>query len=190
VVSIWPRLGACLLVAAIAGVIGCSSPPLGDPGNPAPSPSSEGPRLIVTTASGCPALMHGQLISQNPHSSTELAPPDPDGGLVCRFSGLNTEHDHRLHRLATARITAGQGSHLAVLLSQLPAGLRGAQSCPADDGTADIVVLDYRHQASAMIQVGLSGCDIVTNGWFGRIVDPGLKAALKTLVGAPPPLRP
>jgi hypothetical protein len=64
-------------------------------------------------------------------------------------------------------------------------GPPGPVVCPRDDGSADIIVLGYPHQASAMVQVSLSGCDVVTNGWFGRGSTSGLDGALAALVGRP-----
>ena len=132
--------------------------------------------------------MSGQLISQNPDSSTMLAPSGPSGGLVCRYSGLNWKG--QLHLLASARLTAFCARHLAALLSHLPVGPSGTVVCPRDDASADIIVLGYPHQASAMVQVSLSGCGTVTNGWFGRGSDPALTGALQALVGIPSPVRP
>jgi hypothetical protein len=177
----WPQATASLAVAVIAIVAGCGSPP--GPGNPAPSPSSVGPRLVITKARGCPATMRGQLISHAPDSGSVLAPSRPTGGLVCRYSSLNFHGGLRL--LASARLSAAQARHLADLLSNLPAS-QGAVSCPADDGAADIIVLDYAHQTSAMVQAGLSGCGIVTNGWFGRGSTPDLDGDLAALAGRQP----
>jgi hypothetical protein len=174
------------LAAAAASLTGCGftpSPAAAPPLSPAvSSPTVTGPELAITAVRACPATGGGEVVSAAPDSGRVLASPQPAAGLLCRYSGVRADGPERL--LASARLTTAQAQDIASLLSKLPT-LYGTVACPDDTGARDIVLLTYAHQASVTVDVGLSGCGLVTNGWFSRVATPALDSALSARVGAP-----
>lgn len=175
-------LAAAVTAVSLTGCGSSSSSAAPPPSPSAPSPTVTGLRLTITAAHDCPMTARGEVVSAAPDSGRMLASPQPAAGMLCRYSGI--EYSRIEHLLASARLTAAQAQNIAALLSKLPA-LHGTVACPADNGARDLVVLTYTHQASAMIEVGLSGCGLVTNGWFSRVATHDLDSALAARVGGP-----
>jgi hypothetical protein len=77
-------------------------------------------------------------------------------------------------------------SELALLASEFD-GLRpmhGTTVCPADTGSAELALFTYRSGPDDPIMIGLSGCEIVSNGRAARSAafPPGGPALLSRLV--------
>jgi hypothetical protein len=144
--------------------------------DPVPVPDSEpGRRMRVTVAGSCPASDAGFAGVTNPsvtsHSVTNhgadlarrlLPGGAPTAGLECRYAGIGG--GHRL-RNAT-RLNAAAAQQVAAPLAQLPLSHvdGGVTSCPADDGSAEVVALSYPHLADVDLWINLSGCGGVSNG--------------------------
>jgi hypothetical protein len=124
----------------------------------------------------------------------ELAPAGASEIRLCRYSGLN---DHPPMTLVRSRLL-GRGRLVAQLLSRfdgLPSGPRGAVSCPADDASQILALVAYPGGREVRISVGLTGCELVSNGSVHRTTSgygphprrgPRLLAQLKRLVGSGP----
>lgn len=182
-------LAAAATATATTSLTGCGftpSPAAAPPLSPAvSSPTVTGPELAITAVRACPATAAGEVASAAPDSGRVLASPQPAAGLLCRYSGYSgVRADGPERLLASARLTTAQAQDIASLLSKLPA-FYGTFACPEDTGARDIVLLTYAHQASVTVDVGLSGCGLVTNGWFSRMATPALDSALSARVGAP-----
>jgi hypothetical protein len=134
--------------------------------DPVPVPDSEpGPRMRVTVAGSCPPSDAGFAGVTNPDGAglaRRLLPGGaPTAGLECRYAGIG---GHRL-RNAT-RLNAAAAQQVAAPLAGLPLSHvdGGVTSCPADDGSAEVVALSYPHQADVDLWISLSGCGGVSNG--------------------------
>ena len=86
----------------------------------------------------------------------------PTAGLACRYAGLGGGY-----RLWSAtRLDAAAARQVAAPLARLPLGHvdGGMTSCPADDGSAEVVALSYLGRADVDLWISLSGCGGVSNG--------------------------
>ncbi len=87
--------------------------------------------------------------------------------MLCRYSGLN---DHPPSSLTAIRALRGRG-RVRKLVARFDAlrPLTGTAHCPADDGSQILAVLFYGGGHRVTISVGLTGCNLVTNGDLHRI---------------------
>jgi hypothetical protein len=128
--------------------------------------TTAGPRLRIEGGGPCPAsdARAVGVRSSGDDLSRELAPDSTaTGGLVCSYGGLNGMRFALAHsQTLTAAEAAGLG-RLAhqVDLSHLDGSVR---SCPMDDGTAAVVVLDYPGRAAVDIWLHERGCAFIANG--------------------------
>jgi hypothetical protein len=122
-----------------------------------------------------------------------LAPPGAGTIRLCRYSGLNARPPLALvasRRLESRRLVR----RLVREFDRLPA-LRGVVACPNDDLSQIIALLSYPAGRLVSINVGLSGCALVTNGSVHRTAagfgtpppfGPQLVAQLEQLAGPRP----
>lgn len=95
----------------------------------------------------------------------QLAPAGAAAIRLCRYSGLN---DHPASALIRQRLVGG-GRAVRGLVRQFdalrpfPPGVY-AVACPADDGSQILAFLAYPSGHRVTISVGLTGCNLVTNG--------------------------
>jgi hypothetical protein len=135
--------------------------------DPRPVPDNgPGPRLRVTVTGGCPAS-DTQIIgvrNPGPGLARRLVPAGrPAAGLECGYYGLNGRPWH-LHR--TLRLSAAQARRQAGIISRLPLSHTngGAINCPADDGSAEVIVLAYPGRPDVDLWVLTNGCQSIGNG--------------------------
>jgi hypothetical protein len=144
--------------------------------DPLPVPDNEpGPRIRVTVAGNCPdsdagfagvtnpsVADHG-VADQGADLARRLLPAGPPtAGLACRYAGLGGGYRLR----STTRLNGAAARQVAAPLARLPLGHvdGGITSCPAHDGSAEVVALSYPGQADVDLWISLSGCGGVSNG--------------------------
>ena len=122
----------------------------------------------------------------------ELAPPGAGAIRLCRYSGLNARPRLRLTR-SVLRSDPSLIAELVREFDRLPSA-QGTIACPADDGSEIVAQLAYPDGHAVTIRVGMTGCEIVSNGRVYRIAagfgsppafGPQLVAQLKRLTAWP-----
>jgi hypothetical protein len=108
--------------------------------------------------------------SKAPGAQRAVVPGHPQAVLLCRYSGLNGHPRLALIRSRAITNTATV-AHLADELNALPKQA-GAINCPADFGDAVMAWFQYSAGPGDPVQVGLSGCQDVTNGHLNRSAGP------------------
>ena len=119
-------------------------------------------------AAYCPARAPQSLAQPDwPAAQAQLAPGGATGAIVCRYAGLNAHPRLGLTAAAVvrSRATVDQLVWRLDALRPIPNELF---SCPAATGEEILAELRYPGGQAVRITVGLSGCDIVTNGAVAR----------------------
>ncbi len=141
--------------------------------------SQSGPRLRIEAGQRCPARDRGVVGVRNPgiDLGQQLAPAaTATGGLLCSYSGFN---GHRQTLLASRTLTAAEGRRLGRLAHQVDLSHSdGAMNCPAGDGKAQALVLDYPGQPSVDLWLQLGACGGASNGQVIATSGDGLVALL------------
>ncbi len=129
----------------------------------------------------CPHQDRHKPVSTAPAAKASLVPGNPQAVLLCRYSGLNDPHRFRLRssRLVTTRTSVDRLAHGLDALPKLPRGT--VLHCPADFGDAVIVVFGYSAGGADPVTVGLSGCQLASNGHFGRLAGPAKSSVVAQL---------
>jgi hypothetical protein len=135
--------------------------------------AATGPRMRVTVAGGCPASDRGEVGVGNsrPGLSTRLLPAAaPLSALICVYGGLNPPHVFGLR--AHVALKAPDARLLAAQARAVPLGHTDGDttSCPADDGSFDLVVFHYASGPDVDLGDHATGCGFLANG---RIVAAG-----------------
>lgn len=140
---------ALALAAAVGGGIASASA-----AHVAPSPKC---------ADRSPAAVRGDAWGP---AKKQLAPHGANAIRLCRYRGGNAHPPGSLigARVVTSRATIRELTDELDSLKQLPDGVH----CPNDDGSKIIAVLSYPTHHQLTIAVGLSGCELVTNGDLHR----------------------
>jgi hypothetical protein len=119
-------------------------------------------------------------------AQTVLVPTGARSLLLCSYRGLDPPG--QAHQLERQR-AVGAGPALNGLVREfdnLPAR-SGLTSCPMDNGSAILALFGYAVLPTDEVSVGLSGCQVVTNGRVTRTASlgpgPALVAELSRLVG-------
>lgn len=177
----WARLGhICCAGLGTLALAGCTST-----SNPKPKPSPVQTHvgshtLTINATSGCPSVALGTVKSRGSKSSTIMAPRHPSGALACRYGAITATG---AHLISSARISASSADRIAALLDKLSVA-RGVVACPSDSGARDVVVFTYAGKPDAEVQIGLSGCQTVTNGHMSATATPSLANLLATTLGS------
>ncbi len=137
--------------------------------DPSPVPDTmAGPRMRVTVAGGCPGsdAQFAGVSNRGTDLARRLLPAaEPTAGLQCRYYGMNG----LARRLRTAtRLNLAAARRVArAMAGLLLSHVDGARvSCPADDGSAEVVALSYPDRADVDLWIKLNGCGGVTNGYI------------------------
>lgn len=134
-----------------------------------PRPVRSGPGshpIRVTVAGGCPPSDAGVTGVTNPGAglSQRLLPPGPPtAGLSCRYDGLN---GHPWQLVTGQRLSGSAARQSAASMARLPLSHAdgGLVSCPAGDGSAEVLALAYPGRPDVDLWVSLNGCGGVSNG--------------------------
>jgi hypothetical protein len=95
-----------------------------------------------------------------------LAPSGANAILVCRYSGMNAHPRLVLVHSLLVR-SSSLIAKVVAELDRLPS-LRGTVNCPMDDGSEIVLTMYYPTGRTVMISLGLTGCDLVSNGSVAR----------------------
>jgi|SRR5579884_1823120 len=119
----------------------------------------------------CPPTDKKALKSTRAGADQMLVPGAPRTLLLCRYSGTNSRAVGVDRLLSSRYVTSARTvSRLAGELNALPPAT-GAYACPNDNGSAIIARFRYAKGGSDPVTVGLSGCEVVTNGHLHAIGD-------------------
>jgi hypothetical protein len=129
-----------------------------------------GPRLHVAVAEGCPRDDRGIVGVANDGADLDtilLPTGEPVTALVCAYSGANgsTANRETFSLVGQARLTPAEARALAREVAAVRLGhtVGGARSCPAMDGTANLVAFSYPGR-DVDLWWPLGGCAMVSNG--------------------------
>ena len=132
----------------------------------------QGLRASPACALGEPKVVHGSRIA--------LVPPGATSVVLCWYGGLNARGAAgRL--LASARVTRNLVVRLTNELDALPKLPNGIH-CPVDDGSAVVARFEYAHAAPSAVRIGLTGCDIASNGRLTRRATPAVTSQVERIL--------
>jgi hypothetical protein len=99
----------------------------------------------------------------SPGPASIMVPASPNAARICRYNGLNSSQPENS--------LAKSGMVNPAELSGLVGGLNAAGpmpsrviSCPMDNASNDVVIFAYPNGHTVFVTVGLTGCNLVTNG--------------------------
>jgi len=125
---------------------------------------SRSPKLRVDVADGCPPSVRGDQDVVSTFPGPPLVPPNPTGGLICRYRGLPSPGALGRH----TRLDAVQARLLAQVVRKLdlkpPPEL---VSCPMDNRSFAVIGFSYRGRSDVGLWYWTSGCQSVDNGRIG-----------------------
>lgn len=117
---------------------------------------------------GCPATQPPTTLSARAGAARTLVPQGARSLLLCSYHGLNPASTAR--RLEQGRLVQA-AAELTRLTGELDA-LRQQPGivfhCPLDDGSEILAIFRYPSGAPNPVSVGLTGCQIVSNGHVNR----------------------
>jgi hypothetical protein len=138
-----------------------------------------GARLRIEAGGRCPARDYGVVGVRNPgvDLSRQLAPAATAiGGLVCSYSGFD---GNRQALLSSRTLTAAEAGRLGRLAHQVDLSHSdGAMNCPAGDGTAKALVLDYSGRPAVDLWLQPGVCGGVSNGQVVALASASTSALL------------
>jgi hypothetical protein len=152
-----------LQLIPIAVLSGCSS---ASPPRVSISPGSV--VLEVSVSAGCPVSDVGYTDVANTFPGPPLAPPNPIGGLICRYGpgphlGLNGAGKGNL--ASSTHLRQEQAVKLVDAVRQIqltePSGLSG---CPDDVGQVTVIGLAYADRVDVGLWYKSGGCQTLDNG--------------------------
>lgn len=128
---------------------------------------SDGPRFHVDLASGCPENKDPTADVRNLGSDLNrrlLPHAKPIAALICEYDGANRRPHFGLGR--QARLGPAAAGKLAGRLQRLSIAHTngGVYHCPADDGTANLLVFRYPGRPDVDLLAKANGCQDVVNG--------------------------
>jgi hypothetical protein len=125
---------------------------------------SRSPKLRVDVATGCPRSLRTDQDVVNTFPGPPLVPPNPTGGLICRYHGLPSAG--ALGR--QTRLNAAEAKPLAQVVRKLdlkpPPEL---VSCPMDSRSFAVVGFSYHGRPDVGLWYWTSGCQSLDNGRIG-----------------------
>jgi len=128
--------------------------------------AAAGPRLRIEAGGRCPgddARIVG-VRGQGAGFDSALVPPGtPTAGLLCAYAGMNGTPYSLVGQRVLSAADAGRAATAARGLELGHPGA-GPHSCPMDDGSAAVVVLEYPDRPAANLWWQTNGCTSVSNG--------------------------
>jgi hypothetical protein len=137
-----------------------------------PSPmrdTSPGPATRVTISSGCPKSDRPWNDISNPNAADlhhQLLPTEaPTEALQCTYDGMN---GYAFDLVSSQHLDAAHARAAATQILALQVGSVGNTviNCPADDGSASILVFAYPDRADVDIWEHTTGCNFTDNGYI------------------------
>jgi hypothetical protein len=129
-------------------------------------PATGGGRPLLTTgistSAACASTNRAAVDSTQAGARTTLVPPGASAVLLCRYGPSGTRV------LERSIIRPAIVSQLGRELNALPPG-RGSYSCPADTGESITADFSYSSEGENPVSVGLSGCELASNGHVNRL---------------------
>ncbi len=173
--------------AAIVALAGCGAATGTGTGTGQQEPRQQRPQppyaVSQTGPAACSAGAPASLAAEGwAAARAQLAPPGASAIRLCRYSGLNA---HPRLALVSSRLLTSSAvvRELVDELDHLAPLPPNAISCPNDDGSQMIALLAYPDGHSVTISVGLTDCEVVTNGSVQRTA-----VAIGSTPAAGPPL--
>jgi hypothetical protein len=125
-----------------------------------------GARLRIEAGGHCPANDLGVVGVRNPgiDLSRQLAPATTaTSGLLCSYSGLN---EPRLTLISARTLSPAEAGRLSLLAHQVDLSHSdgGISNGPLDDGSAQVLVLDYPNEPAVDLWLHQSGYRLASNG--------------------------
>jgi len=186
--------GAAVLAAtAFTVLVGCAShhTPATRSAAPAPvSPASTAPAAHLAPADHCPArdpaLTAAAIPADQRATDGQLAPPNPVGGVLCRYVPLNRPRP--AGTLAQSLpLTAGQAATLAALTNAGDLAPKATYACPSSEGMEDVAIFRLADGTARRVDYAMDGCSWASNGSVQRWIGDGLRRELVELIGNPAP---
>lgn len=119
-------------------------------------------------------------------SDGRLTWPGASKGFICRYaSPLPGDAPNPGSIYRAVRLSGSQATRLSYVVSRINTSIKpqAEPSCPADDGSATVIVLSYRHEPSIELWYDDGGCPILTNGSItGQAIDNPSFAPLPRLI--------
>lgn len=129
------------------------------------------PQVRVLVSRSCPAALGGMQDVVNSYAGDALVPPNPIGGLICRYwSTIPQPEDSKSPgSLYLAVVLApAVAANLATVIDAIStAPPRGTVACPSDDGSASIIAFAYASRPDVDLWFHDSGCATLDNGRIG-----------------------
>jgi hypothetical protein len=167
-----------LLGVALCGVVGCGSQV-----SPASAPAPGSVAVAPAPLPDCPAAPPKTGTYPAGPAAT-MVPAAPSRARVCRYAGLNESSP-------AGTLVKGallNNAELPRLVSSLNAAVPMPQriNCPMDDNSSDLVIFGYPDGHTVTVKVGLTGCEVVSNGADTKhLTSSPTLGQLASVVGAP-----
>lgn len=124
------------------------------------------PVAVTAPASAAPSCPETQPRTPMapPGPASPLVPPGPVSARLCEYAGLDQQPVNGLAK--SADVNGAVLARLVTDVDAVPGGpLKGVTSCPADDGSADLLLFSYpKGQPTVAVVIGLRGCQVASNG--------------------------
>lgn len=156
------------------------------------------PQIRVQVSTGCPGTVANAEDVSNTGAALDkkLVPPDPQSGLICRFgpafaNGQMSVPFGTLYR--QRQLDTKTARHLASVIDSIStAAPKGVTSCPAEIGSASIIVFSYTDAPDVDLWFSDSGCRTLDNGLIGAFEpgNPGFYQGFESVMDELSPQRP
>jgi hypothetical protein len=146
------------------------------------------PQVRVLVSSGCPTALDDAQDIVSTYAGDELVPPNPIGGLICRYWSTIPQSDgpRAPGSLYSAVVLShAVAVHLATVIEAISTATpQGTVSCPADLASASIIAFAYSGRADVDLWLSDSGCQTLDNGRIGafEVGNPSFYNAFLTLM--------
>jgi hypothetical protein len=146
-----------------------------------------GARAAEPFAGGCPkeALEEGSVgkLNHNPRARKAILPAGATSMRLCRYYGFGAGNQTPKTQARAGELQDQAEVHgrdlletLTLEFKELEAAPKGPISCPFDEGAELYAVFSYPHGQPVILDIGLSGCRFVGNGyararWLGSSLE-------------------
>jgi hypothetical protein len=176
-----------LLTLSLFVVAACSSA--------VPHEGGEHLAISIHVTSGCPSYDRGHEGAANAYQGSQLVPPNPSAGLICRYEQEGSVPQSEAGRLnRQSRLNGPAATELVVAIRSLrlrPAG--SAASCTRvtpDTGVFVALALSYPDGPDVSLWYRASGCVTVYNGRWKSVPagNPGFSTFEEVINDLSPPI--